>query len=780
MAASAVSTASRRLFRTLLRSRENSEANIGLEDSLEPLAALQYSDDPAQEACEPQQYISSPTGEACLLKVQSTTLGGELQPAENWIRVPASSHADPILRLAAWVAAEGYLHKNPAFRVLACLGSIFKATLLSPFYGWMTWRGLDNDVIFLHLRRGHRKPIPEKYPEFTGRCREYPKHGRSTLDAPPSDSRTGMADGQESTRYIVKEQRRLHRPRKLYVKADDSWLEVDGDGLQTEIPYIFISYAANQFKRIEDASGQLVLTEESSQRLKQRAEAVTEQNGLAAYWIDFLRAPKQPEASDDVHRFCDVVRGSEQVCVLLAEDRELGHSLATFGKRLWCLPECLLAPKHVIYVQGGGKAETISIMQLPARAWTSSYINESGELVRGKGKQEEFRLLAEHFSGLLTLSRLEMFSVALSAMRALEFFPFQKGDIAYALMGLLRKRPVMDDTDSEQQALARLCLSNDSDRILERISCILPSMDNDFSGWFCTNDSFGANLWDIEPLCQVAGICDDEAIIVDGCHAISIYWESMPRVWFSTRKTMTRKVVLYTLMTAQLWALCAIGFFVILFSCWILLNFYSNRRSGLPASSTISILQTYNLIFQITRNIYLTLSFIAPFCMRYVYSGQMLQVQPYLIGIEGTMPMEQLERLAFGTATKPGRLEYTASSGTLCSRDPQSRNGVAPTIDSGRVPAGHRIFTLLDTVSPSEAISRARTDYVQGNLKVTVFSAPRPPTVALLCGKEGGMLRAVLCSYNASTQALRRETVLRMETPMWNRSSSVGWVKLAL
>lgn len=69
------------------------------------------------------------------------------------------------------------------------------------------------------------------------------------------------------------------------------------------------------------------------------------------------------------------------------------------------------------------------------------------------------------------------------------------------------------------------------------------------------------------------------------------------------------------------------------------------------------------------------------------------------IGIEGTMSIEELERVAFRTATKPGRLEYAASSGTLCSRDSQTRIGVAPTIDSERLPAGHRVFTLLDTVS---------------------------------------------------------------------------------
>lgn len=393
-------------------SPENGEANIGLEEPLRVANRCHYSD-------------SSVTGELCLLKVQSTTLGGQLPPAENWVRVNASGHSGPILYLAAWVTGEGRPCTSLALKILDWPLSIFKAILLSPVYGWIIGRGIDNDII-PHNYRKPKKPIPEKYPEFLGRCRDYPKHAPTHVDPPPAHPGTAIADGLTTTTYVAKEQRRLYRPRKLYVKIDDSWTVMDGDGPQTKLPYIFISYAANQFERVEDASKRLALTEDASRQLKQRAEAVTEQHGLEAYWIDFLRAPQQPEATDDVHRFCDVVQGSEQVCVLLSEERELSNSLSMFGKRLWCLPECLLALKHVIYVQGGGKAETIKIMQLPARAWTSSYINDSGDLARGKGKEEEFRLLAEHFSGLLTLSRLELFSVALGAMRS-GFFPLPEG-----------------------------------------------------------------------------------------------------------------------------------------------------------------------------------------------------------------------------------------------------------------------------------------------------------------------------------------------------------------
>jgi len=61
-----------------------------------------------------------------------------------------------------------------------------------------------------------------------------------------------------------------------------------------------------------------------------------------------------------------------------------------------------------------------------------------------------------------------------------------------------------------------------------------------------------------------------------------------------------------------------------------------------------------------------------------------------------------------------------------------------------------QIFTLVDTCT----------------MKVTLFKAARPPVMFMLCGSEGGMQRAMGCSYDWTTGTLYRETVLRMETPV--------------
>lgn len=53
---------------------------------------------------------------------------------------------------------------------------------------------------------------------------------------------------------------------------------------------------------------------------------------------------------------------------------------------------------------------------------------------------------------------------------------------------------------------------------------------------------------------------------------------------------------------------------------------------------------------------------------------------------------------------------------------------------------------------------------------VSLFTAGKPPSIALIAGREGGMLRVVLCHYGRSTATLYKETVLRMETPIMNKA----------
>lgn len=681
------------------RMRDEEQVQLLPTDSSAPLPAhLPYHDDPAQVPSERQEYIDSKNGRPRPLVVQSLEPCTEhvQQAFGTWETVKAKTNASYALRAYPWVLSGVKVQPNMAMTALACLVAVLKAVILCPLFTVLILASVEDPKLNIYGRHGTpAHTIPTQYPEFKGECREYPKHACSNLDAVPEPNRQAVSRAASSNIENTSgaEQKRLYRPRKLFLKVGEIWEIVDDNGAHADKPYLFISYAANQYERETDSTGRLILTSAATSSLQKRAKEIADNHGLDAYWMDHLRSPHQPDATDDVHRFSDVVRGSAAVHVLLPEDKALRNSLARFGKRLWCLPECLLAPGHAIHVHGGGGNETIPIMSLPARAWTASYTDDSGAVVQGKGRKEEFRLLAEHFSGLLTLTRLELFSVALGAMRALEYYPFQEGDMAYALMGLLTKRPSMDSTDSEQQALARLCLENDSDRIIERMVCMLPVRAAEERGWLGVEDGLGASLWNVEPTCQVAGICYDEAVIIDGCYAASIEWGKIPRMRFQSKKSR-----------AQSWVLGIIGLksiCVIFFLSFLVTRMAADittiiLRWGWEPRILLSFIRPW---MYITPMAFLTIGFITPFCLPFLLEGEVEEAQPWLVGFQGMVSIEQLESLVFGNYAN--RLKYTASSGLLCSRDTLTRKGIAPILDMDAIPTGHQIFTLLDTVSHS-------------------------------------------------------------------------------
>jgi hypothetical protein len=80
------------------------------------------------------------------------------------------------------------------------------------------------------------------------------------------------------------------------------------------------------------------------------------------------------------------------------------------------------------------------------------------------------------------------------------------------------------------------------------------------------------------------------------------------------------------------------------------------------------------------------------------------------------------------------------------------------------IPDSHRLFTIVDT----------------GDLTVTVIAAQRPPVVALIAGREGGMLRSLLCSWRFETNCLYRECVIRMRSSLEEQATPNDWLKISL
>ncbi|KAL8676403.1 MAG: hypothetical protein Q9186_007067 [Xanthomendoza sp. 1 TL-2023] len=698
------------------------------------------------------QYISPTESKPRPLLVQATTEVINNQPAGDWRRHTMHGQAPTVLKVSEWSLARG----NICLRWLRVIVVVPVILILLAVPLSKAWDHTEFD---------------DSYTEFPNYTWDYPKHARNRLDARPGRERKaenyGIKSGVRSADLTNKI--RLLRPRLLMVMKSGLW-ELTSE--TSRIPYVFISFTAMHFpfRRSATVSADQALA--TRDRIEAFARKKTQEVGMKAYWIDFrCCAPDEEQElhTADVHRMCDVIRSAENILVLLPElsrQRKL-----EWGARMWTLPEALLARRQEITFCSPSETKTISKLAIADQIWDDGDARE--------GDHQPTRLLAEHYSNVLTLGRLELFTVALKALtNRTQNGSFSHGDVAYALMGLLHHRIDLDRSDSLFQALAKLSLANDSDRLMERMVCMFPDTEIQDTGkvhnLFLTltePDQYHTQLWDIEPLCQVAGVAmQDQTLILDSCHGVSIRWKAFPQIKYKRPYGFRELVAEFFLRSGLYWS--AVGFFLIITYAsdystkansldpqWA--NFeYSNdwdRDVGLIAFGIVAIILAFLLALR------------APAAVRRLAGGHVMQSAPWLVGFEGVMPVDELESLIFGNYEQ--RLTYDPSSTPFCERDPDERIGVEPRWISNPstharpiLPKGHRLFTLVDT----------------GNLTVSVFSARRPPSVALVCGKEGGMLRAVLCHYERSDNCLYKETVLRMDSVTLNQAKRLSWVKVGL
>lgn len=283
-------------------------------------------------------------------------------------------------------------------------------------------------------------------------------------------------------------------------------------------------------------------------------------------------------------------------------------------------------------------------------------------------------------------------------------------------------------------------------------------------------DQYGARLWDIKPLCQVSGIGQSNEIIVDQCRGVSICWKAFPQMQYK-RGFGFKRLVTEILLRAGVYT-TAIGAFLVI-SQGLSLDVDLHRKVD-PKNN---IEEAKDIVFIVIGGLAVLFSLIlagvAPLAVRKLFGGKIRDSAPWLIGFEGVMPINELERVVFGNCR--GRLTYESSSTPFCERHAHERLGREPfwvarssssqlIVDPPPLPHGHRFFTLVDT----------------GQLTVSIFSAVRPPSVALICGREGGMLRTLLCHYERSNNCLYRETVIRMDSMTMNKAKELGWIKLDL
>ncbi|KAI1773003.1 hypothetical protein F4818DRAFT_424588 [Hypoxylon cercidicola] len=617
---------------------------------------------------------------------------------------------------------------------------------------------------------------------------------------------------------------RAFRPRYLCYLTDD-WFDMSTDDwferrpvkLNDYTPYIFVSYSKTQF--LVNHGQDEARDEENMNRLKAFVlQALLEMRGSdsaakpRAFWIDTLCQPFQAyneqtgqeyevnEAKEkerltdyDVYTMSDIIRGAEHTVILSqmslpAEDQEFdsvweeryaGPALRLWGCRVWTLPEVLLSRGDKVTVQFviGNQLKSwkdVDKIRLAELAWEDANVS---------------RQLVEHFR-TLPLSRLEFVRFAVQCIHNRDLEWFLPGDRSYALMGLLRLRPPIDSTDSSFTAFARLSLTQDSDRLMERLICLFPR--NRQEPWERMSDQYNASLWDIYPSTQVCGVGENDTIIVDGFQGAMIQWSKFHTLATFNRMTLGRTILLLI-----------VSFLPFMF---LLLALAEAFAQAVGVAVVVFIL-------------WLIMSMLLPLCYPRLYNGKLHYVEPCLFGVEGYVPLEELEEKLFGL--RLNRLQWSTNGSPLSRHrvlhgyeagcEELRSNDIVDRGFSSRAELGKLIHTYpvegIDPLSkcdkcewgnplacdahPTSTSVHAMGNSRFGDMKLftlidtvsmtaTLFEAAGPPVALLVGGSEGGMQRALACSYDITTGIMHREAVLRLPSVSLDTLSAMPRVRLGL
>jgi hypothetical protein len=322
-------------------------------------------------------------------------------------------------------------------------------------------------------------------------------------------------------------------------------------------------------------------------------------------------------------------------------------------------------------------------------------------------------------------------------------------------------------------------------------------------------DKYKSTLWDIYPDTQVCGIGENDTIIVDGFKGAMIEWSIFSTVHTTKRMTWKRKVLIYATILAP--TLLILGAVLIL--------------ASLVVGIIVLLLSAVIL-------------FAAPAYIPSLFIGKLSNVEPCLFGIEGYVPLPVIEEILFGA--KMNRMSWSPYGSPLSRH--KHRMGyrerhheldlegganqsllnvytypveaIDPCSPCGECIGGqqprtctHETFQSVDEKSRSPygsmKVRRAQSDVIHCpvsfaaaysnliklqvftlidtySMTATLFEARRPPVVLMIGGSEGGMKRAIACSYDVTTGTLYRETVLRVPSQTVDCMHTLQRVRLGL
>ncbi|KAL2012231.1 hypothetical protein VTN00DRAFT_4949 [Thermoascus crustaceus] len=665
----------------------------------------------------------------------------------------------------------------------------FLSILLVMLLGWIIQVLLLYDVVTAPWTDDEN---PEQYDAYLNKDWEWPKHAINFLDQRPSNHirRSVVAHLNTARRLVVKD------------KNGGQWISRPTEEIRHPLTgvlprYIFLSFSRRSFppqfpmKEFLHRAAEAMVNHEN-------AELKEDETPVTAFWLDLdcVSHDNEEETTKDTNSICDAVRGAARVYVVLPHNTK--EEKLHWGRRVWTLPEALLAANKIrscvpkpsdLSGNQGFECHRLTLTEMYDTFWKV----EERDYQQTRGRwggifhNAEISHLIKHFSNTLQLSELQLFSVAVQALvrrgtSSKDGQPvegYTQTALAYAAMGLLAYRITPDESDNNFQAIARLSLVNDSNQLLERLACLSPRYmpdrdepNNTAAGSesilmnMADSDQFDTHLWDIKPMCHIVGIGDEEdtpTIILGQCRAIPIRWKSFPRLKYvcnltGFRARLSRKVVryggsLYGIGMSFLWNLLPLTLAVYNSSDQTLEAFLNFYFVGMAAAFAIGWI----------------ISLFAPLAVRQLCEANRLGNSCYLIGFEGTMPIWKIEHVVFGNVR--GRLRYAPSSTPFAKgfrkekiREVEEHFDTDMNVLENQLAPGQRFFTIVDT----------------GDYTVSLIAAGRPPTVALLCGREGGMLRAILCSWRFENNCLYKETVMRMRSSLYDAAFTMDWLTISL
>jgi hypothetical protein len=612
----------------------------------------------------------------------------------------------------------------------------------------------------------------------------------------------------------------------------EQWLK---RGVEVSTEYVFVSYSRKQFyvqSSVEEMKGwkwrgtEILYTESEKQRILRQAKPdrkhltdfgiqAAQAAGLPAFWIDFecIRADPNESAADadkvgevktpgsalknntlsDASRATASPSGvppsdkaakkasaqkdyANNTALLPAESSYDGIDRASkemwlhqWGGRLWTLPEILLCPTEsrvTIYSLQSNlpKQDRLFGKPVPEKIAKRNFVEGVYKDIQ---QSKRVAALIDHFEGSVVLTPLGLVTTALECLVTLDTTAFRNGDLAYCLMGLLRRRPEVNFDDDDFEAFARLSLANDSDQLLERLICLLPKSRE--QKWRDLQDEWDRPLWDITPHCQVAGIGKNNTVILDGAFGATIRWHSLANVAFLKRETAVRTVLKFLFRFAPFWLL--LGAVLVGTSPKPGTHRFPNGYGGFIVYKT-----------SINANIVIGGFFVAfgllillasPYLLLRLYRGKFWGTQAWFFGIEGYVPIGKVEEFLFGF--NHNRLKWSTNGSKLSHHMRNEFDECVPV-----EPDPTALSVELEDRRKKGSKERLSMLVCTYTMTATLFWAERPPVAVLVCGREGGMQRAVLCSYDWKTQTFFRETVVRMKTVILERMFRVDRFRFAL